>query len=150
MGTDKQTWAEWATRRPIGAGYLFLGETYLPLAVTMWHQLHCLNHIRTLISAGDDGSDHTLHCFRYLRQGILCNADPTLEPWTRPSFDVEGREIFPGDGVTHTCKNFQHIYDWTMQRNVRNIEKCNRRRYYGHWPRGNACNAWHDVVYTYL
>jgi hypothetical protein len=119
MDNDHQTWAEWDNLRPVGAGYLFLGQTYLPIDVSMWHQVHCLNHIRTLISIGDDGSDHTLHCFHYLRQGILCNADSTLEPRRRPSFEDEGNEVFPGDGITHTCKDFQYIYDWTMEQNER-------------------------------
>ncbi|KAF5352095.1 hypothetical protein D9758_009381 [Tetrapyrgos nigripes] len=115
MGKDPKTWAEWSTLRPVEAGYLFLGQTYLPIGLSMWHQYHCLDHIRALIALGDDGSDHTEHCFHYIRASILCGADSTLEPRSRRSFDVEGNEIFPGDGVTHTCRDFQQIYDWTME-----------------------------------
>ncbi|KAF5364810.1 hypothetical protein D9758_009350 [Tetrapyrgos nigripes] len=115
LGNDPVTWAEWSTMRPREAGYVYLGQTHLPIDVSMWHQVHCLSHIRSLISKGDDGSEHTEHCFHYLRQGILCNADPTLEPRSRQSFDLNGKEIFPGDEVTHTCKDFQYIYEWTMK-----------------------------------
>jgi hypothetical protein len=115
MTINKQNWAEWSTRRPVEAGFVFLGETYLPFDVAMWHQVHCLNHIRSIILHRDDGSDHTVHCFHYLRQGILCNADSTLEPWPKESFDVDGKEIFPGNRVTHTCKDFEYIYEWTTK-----------------------------------
>jgi hypothetical protein len=115
MGKDLRTWAEWSAMRPVETGFLFLGQTYLPIGVSMWHQYHCLDHIRNIITSGDDGSDHTEHCFHYIRQSILCHADSTLEPRSRRSFDVEGNEIFPGDGIVHTCRDFQSIYEWSME-----------------------------------
>jgi hypothetical protein len=78
--------------------------------VTMWHQLHCLNHIRAIFISGDDGSQYTDHCFHYLRLGILCAADTTLE---KVDVKLEERKRPPGEGVTHTCRDWKAVYDWT-------------------------------------
>ncbi|KAK7434197.1 hypothetical protein VKT23_020327 [Stygiomarasmius scandens] len=117
FGMDKsaRTWGEWSTMRPREAGYVYLGKTHLPIDLNLWHSVHCLSHIRSLISSGDDASDHSLHCVHYLRQGILCAADSTLEERPSKSFDADGNEIFPGDGATHTCRDFEYIYQWNMK-----------------------------------
>ena len=106
-----QAWAEWNAIRPPAGGYVYLGQVYLPLSVSMWHELHCLNHIRTIIVAGDDGSDHTEHCFHYIRQHILCAADTTLEPRTQG-----GKGVIPGEGVAHTCRDWKQVESWTEER----------------------------------
>jgi len=117
FGMDKSAriWAEWSTMRPREAGYVYLGKTHLPIDLNLWHSVHCLSHIRSLISTGDDGSNHSSHCIHYLRQGILCAADSTLEERPSKSFDADGNEIFPGDGATHTCRDFEYIYQWNMK-----------------------------------
>ncbi|CBY00131.1 hypothetical protein LEMA_P077200.1 [Plenodomus lingam JN3] len=51
-------WAEWNAMRPLGKGYVFLGEEHFALGVSMWHQMHCLNHVRTVLINGDDGGRH--------------------------------------------------------------------------------------------
>lgn len=85
----------------------------------MWHQIHCLNHIRALFVNGDDGSEHTEHCFHYLRQGILCKADTTLEEvdvnfgFSSGEGLVGQKRPLPGQGVTHVCKDWKAVYDWT-------------------------------------
>lgn len=69
--------------------------------ISMQHQLHCLTATRTqlltiefAIKHGttdtrkaplDHGMLHIGHCLEYLRQGILCAADLTLEPLTEAS-----------------------------------------------------------------
>ncbi|THH18313.1 hypothetical protein EW146_g2632 [Bondarzewia mesenterica] len=106
-----QAWAEWNAIRPPDGGYVYLGEAHFPLSVTMWHQLHCLNHLRTIFVNGDDGSEHTEHCFHYLRQGILCQADTTLEPRTSA---LPG--VVPGQNVTHTCKDWSQVHAWATER----------------------------------
>ncbi|KAL0955796.1 hypothetical protein HGRIS_002006 [Hohenbuehelia grisea] len=104
-----QAWAEWNHLRPEGKGFAFLGDAYFPYDVTMWHQLHCLNHIRTVINNGDDGSDHTEHCFHYLRQGILCAADTTLEPGGTRFRTATGEIRAPMLNVTHTCRDWRQV-----------------------------------------
>ena len=115
-----QAWAEWASLRPPGAGYVYLGQSYFSFGVSMWHQLHCLDHLRTVLVLGDDGSDHTEHCFHYLRQGILCAADTTLEPGG-PSMRVPGGglgQIATGVNVTHTCRDWRQVYDWMAEQHA--------------------------------
>ncbi|KAG9258583.1 uncharacterized protein F5Z01DRAFT_203104 [Emericellopsis atlantica] len=105
-------WAEWNAIRPPGKGFTFLGEEHLAFGVSMWHQMHCLNHIRSTLLYGDDGSDHTAHCFHYLRQGILCAADTTLEPGGVIMEAKNGDKVATGVGVLHTCRDWRQVYDW--------------------------------------
>ncbi|KAF1731323.1 hypothetical protein CRV24_009403 [Beauveria bassiana] len=104
--------AEWNAIRPPGKGFAFLGEERLAFDVSMWHQLHCLNHIRAVLVNGDDGSDHTGHCFHYLRQGILCAADTTLESGGTSMTLANGDKVAPGVGTVHTCRDWRQVYDW--------------------------------------
>jgi len=110
--TGTQAWAEWNAIRPEGKGFAFLGDAYFPYDVSMWHQIHCLNHIRTVLINGDDGSDHTEHCFHYLRQGILCAADTTLEPGGTGMVLPNGDKVAPTAPVTHTCRDWKQVYDY--------------------------------------
>lgn len=104
--------AEWNAIRPPGKGFVFLGEDYFPFSVSMWHQLHCLNHIRAMFVNGDDGSDHTAHCFHYIRQGILCAADTTIEPGGLITDPETGNKVAGGAGTVHTCRDWKQVYDW--------------------------------------
>lgn len=103
--------AEWNAIRPPGKGFVFLGQEHFAFGVSMWHQLHCLSHIRAVLVNGDDGSDHTEHCFHYLRQGILCAADTTLEHGTSMKL-ANGDKVATGYGTVHTCRDWQQVYDW--------------------------------------
>ncbi|KAF4124344.1 protein of unknown function (DUF3328) [Geosmithia morbida] len=104
--------AEWNAIRPPGKGFVFLGEERLAFGVSMWHQMHCLNHIRAVLVKGDDGSDHTAHCFHYLRQGILCAADTTLEPGGTSTKLPNGDKVAAAAGTVHTCRDWKQVYDW--------------------------------------
>jgi hypothetical protein len=103
--------AEWNSIRPPGMGFVFLGEEYFAFGVSMWHQLHCLSHIRAVLINGDDESDHTEHCFHYLRQGILCASDTTLEHGTSMKL-ANGDKVATGYGTVHTCRDWRQVYDW--------------------------------------
>ncbi|ETW74628.1 hypothetical protein HETIRDRAFT_144814 [Heterobasidion irregulare TC 32-1] len=105
-----QAWAEWNAIRPPAGGYVFIGQAHLPWSVSMWHQLHCLNHVRSIIAVGDDGSEHTEHCFHYIRQHILCAADTTLEPREE---EAGSKGVIPGEGVAHTCRDWTQVDSWT-------------------------------------
>ncbi|PYI02569.1 hypothetical protein BO78DRAFT_324687 [Aspergillus sclerotiicarbonarius CBS 121057] len=104
--------AEWNAIRPPGNGFVFLGEEHYAFGVSMWHQMHCLNHIRAVLVNGDDGSDHTEHCFHYLRQGILCAADTTLEAGGTSMKLPNGDQVATGVGTVHTCRDWRQVYDW--------------------------------------
>ncbi|KAF1940696.1 hypothetical protein EJ02DRAFT_349380 [Clathrospora elynae] len=105
-------WAEWNAIRPPGKGFVFLGEEHFVFGVSMWHQMHCLNHIRAVLVNGDDGSDHTAHCFHYLRQGILCAADTTLESGGTGMKLANGDKVATGVGTVHTCRDWRQVHDW--------------------------------------
>ncbi|USW52124.1 Putative mycotoxin biosynthesis protein UstYa [Septoria linicola] len=103
--------------------------------ISAFHQLHCLTKIREHVSllryaaSGGDGSDdsvdrawekvlkpqenHMGHCFDYLRQGIMCAGDMTLE-W--PKQGSEG--IVDGWGVQHECKSWDAILSYVDQHGV--------------------------------
>lgn len=86
-------------------------------AVSMYHQLHCLNGFRRLTVAAKNGTmtqhnvDHAVHCLSYLRQLLLCQADTALEP-ARLATTVSGgkTQAVYGEGTTHQCR------DWTQVR----------------------------------
>ena len=94
------------------------GEVY---DISVFHQLHCLRHVRTFLFTLKAGMDynstaetydrmlrhqeeHVYHCFDYIRQALMCNADLTVE-W--PRTEVDGSRVaVDGWGVAHQCKNW--------------------------------------------
>lgn len=54
--------------------------------------------------------EHFAHCFDYLRQGVMCAGDVSLEPVE----ENEELDVRSGDGwgVTHQCRNYQRILDF--------------------------------------
>ncbi|KAK5736621.1 hypothetical protein LTR17_007278 [Elasticomyces elasticus] len=97
--------------------------------VSLFHQLHCVMHIRhhlwSLEQAATDnnatalhdlakGNDHINHCFDFVRQALMCNADLTLE-WPR-SIQDEGKTGFvDGNNIPHQCKDWTEIYKWASR-----------------------------------
>lgn len=104
--------AEWNEIRPPGKGFVFLGDEYYAFGVSMWHQMHCLNHIRAVLVNEDGGSDQTAHCFHYLRQAILCAADTTLEQGGTIVEFPNGEKVAATNGTVHTCRDWRQVYDW--------------------------------------
>lgn len=51
---------------------------------------------------------HSVHCFDYIRQAILCNADTSLE----------GDTGHPGWGGVHQCKDIDKLREWANQRDL--------------------------------
>jgi hypothetical protein len=89
-------------------------------AVSMYHQLHCLNSMRydllmsrTAREADTKELAHAHHCYNYIRQGLLCKADITLEPTKKIMFD-NGQigAAASGSGVTHICRNWVQIREY--------------------------------------
>ncbi|QDS70998.1 hypothetical protein FKW77_007739 [Venturia effusa] len=54
---------------------------------------------------------HYLHCFDYLVQTILCNADATVEPAHETE---DGRRAVDGYDVQHQCKNADAVWATVM------------------------------------
>jgi len=66
---------------------------------------------------GQDESEkgyHIAHCFDYLRQGIICAGDATLEGNNSMKYpDVE----IPW-GTVHRCANWDALRDWADERTI--------------------------------
>ena len=100
-----------------GLGYFKDGrlapQTSIP---TVFHQLHCLYIIRRAYY--DDSSDlqefdfgkdrdvHVAHCFDYIKQGLTCTIDTTVEP------AVEKEGEFLGFGFDRQCQDFEALKDY--------------------------------------
>lgn len=52
-------------------------------------------------------STHMQHCFDYIRQALICAADPTLEERDDNIGGVRGW------GTVHQCRNFEYLKEWT-------------------------------------
>jgi hypothetical protein len=65
---------------------------------------------------------HIDHCFRYLRQSIVCCGDTALEGQntkvTRPDTD--------GTGATHLCKDIEQVKVWAEQRRLGDMHSIER------------------------
>ena len=53
-----------------------------------------------------EASRHTMHCFAYLRQSIMCAADTALEPYKAEHNGVDGY------GSPHQCRDYNAVYEW--------------------------------------
>ncbi|KAJ7454050.1 hypothetical protein B0H11DRAFT_1740818 [Mycena galericulata] len=123
---------------PHSGGFIFHPLTETFYAVSLYHQLHCLNSLRKNIAKGPQLTltpgliAHANHCLDYLREALLCHADTTLEPVQNVYVDEgisEGNhprghidQVAMGWGVDHRC------YDWTF---VREYLEHN----YSKWPK---------------
>ena len=115
---------DWDSLFPDGHGFVYLprdgdlpNEGYY--AITMYHQLHCLNGFRHLVinamanNVTELNIAHAKHCLSYLRQGLLCQADTALEP-AEFARTVNGgtTQAVHGDGTTHLCRDWSQVRKW--------------------------------------
>lgn len=110
-----------------GLGYINNTELAPDFSViSVFHQLHCLYTIRRAYYAeqsndkgledfdfGRERSKHAGHCFEYLRQGLMCAADSSIEPGHAEKADGEG---FLGWDVPRTCRNYDQLKQWAEER----------------------------------
>ncbi|OIW30903.1 hypothetical protein CONLIGDRAFT_679656 [Coniochaeta ligniaria NRRL 30616] len=107
--------------------------------ISLYHQLHCLAAIKAKMSRlqawykgendkeyltfaiGDQqvADNHIYHCFDYIRQAIMCNADTTLEK----ARVVDGRIVrgVDGWGVAHECRDYDSIFAFAEARRSGNV-----------------------------
>ena len=100
-------------------------------SISFYHQLHCLAMIRhayyhplnahmhshdsrSPLGLGSPASEtaqrtaHLDHCFDYIRQGITCAADMTVE-WAKEEVDGSRRQV-DGWGIPHReCRNMEKV-----------------------------------------
>ncbi|KAF5364784.1 hypothetical protein D9758_009352 [Tetrapyrgos nigripes] len=114
--------AEWNALHPEGQGSVYLGdsthvngELQAPYHISMFHQLQCLNHLRSTFIWGNDEPDRTEHCTMYLLQGIMCFSDTTLEEGGVGAKKADGSVIAPANNNTHTCRDWSQVYDFAAE-----------------------------------
>ncbi|CDO72010.1 hypothetical protein BN946_scf184943.g45 [Trametes cinnabarina] len=95
---------EWLSVYPPGGGFLRLGEEGRPFGLALFHQMHCLMRIRRAMETRTS-SDHVHHCFNYLRQTIMCEANPTVEP----VIPILGRRSVNAE-IPRVCKDWTQVY----------------------------------------
>ncbi|KAI0098117.1 hypothetical protein F4776DRAFT_532174 [Hypoxylon sp. NC0597] len=132
--SEKLDW--WDSLLTPNGGFLMVEEQSHEInqyGVSMFHQLHCLSMIRSVLLSSEMHMDHVqaesrdtaesakdhghfLHCFDYIVQAILCTADDALER--------SGKVLVPGgeavDGIngmgqTHQCRNATLLYNYVLQ-----------------------------------
>ncbi|KAI9439477.1 hypothetical protein BJY52DRAFT_525241 [Lactarius psammicola] len=99
---------EWRALVPAN-GTIYLGPERHPFTISMFHQLRCLDIIRTELlstrglNTPPPPSGLSRHCFNYLRQMALCRADTTLVQVLNP----DDPHPFPDVAV---CNDWEHVY----------------------------------------
>lgn len=119
-GLDAQE--EWASSASDGFGYIRLGTESRAFAVDVFHQLHCLRHMRKAL-AGDHSvytEQHMQHCLNFIRQMTMCNPNLTLEPADVLSRAIDVERV----RATHVCRDWRVVYEkmtenWTSWRKQR-------------------------------
>ncbi|KAI0521164.1 hypothetical protein F5B22DRAFT_644412 [Xylaria bambusicola] len=117
----------WETLIPKGRGFVQVNISGRQgrYCVSAFHQLHCLDMLRHGYYAATNlgrrkhdytsadtlrrslHDDHVQHCFDYLRQALMCSADPTLELRNASIGGVTGW------GSMHQCRDFGALQLWT-------------------------------------
>ncbi|XXH05724.1 hypothetical protein Hte_012160 [Hypoxylon texense] len=110
-----------------------------PIVFTIFHDLHCLDAIRiTLGYLRDDkwnstynpyslpwpeefeeglySEDHAYHCLNGIRQSLQCHSDVTPQVF---QYVPERDMIRSNFNVLHTCRNFDAIRQWALERQLK-------------------------------
>ena len=124
---------DWASSVHIGNGFLFpheevqVGSIISVYGVSVFHQLHCINKLQKLYNRATQGEledsahdMHAFHCFNYLRQGILCAADATLEQEflkieSLDSLIALSNQSLKGVGDEHRCRDALPLWEATKK-----------------------------------
>jgi hypothetical protein len=86
---------------------LIVSDESFIAGVAMFHQMHCLQIVRSAIVQG--GADHhTGHCLNLLRQTVLCASDTTLDALNQGN-------ATDGLGSVHVCRDWQKVYDFVEE-----------------------------------
>ncbi|KAL5313614.1 hypothetical protein ACEPPN_018035 [Leptodophora sp. 'Broadleaf-Isolate-01'] len=80
---------------------------------TVFHDLHCLYHAHYEHRPDAIEFPHIDHCLDALRQSIMCTGDMTLSPI---KWDYKGGRIVPDFQVDHTCRDFDTLREWSVNR----------------------------------
>ncbi|KAF4624580.1 hypothetical protein G7Y89_g13590 [Cudoniella acicularis] len=123
-----ETNTAWQSLFPMGRGFVKAhgrekGMVDAQYSIAAFHQYHCLYQMRGLFSVvhlssrplTNDELDHVYHCFEYLRQVIVCHADPTMDVFL-PLVERPGVIETLGWGNTHVCRDWDALSEWANDR----------------------------------
>ncbi|EJD46606.1 hypothetical protein AURDEDRAFT_184309 [Auricularia subglabra TFB-10046 SS5] len=96
---------QWRSTAAAAYGYSRHGPENRLFMLTMFHELHCLRAFNFAFGLGAS-AHHISHCLNYLRAGILCGADLTLEAGDFAERDFSRDRI----GSAHTCRDWGAVY----------------------------------------
>ncbi|KAG0645189.1 Oxidase ustYa [Hyphodiscus hymeniophilus] len=87
-------------------------------AIISFGKIYIPNMIRQQIWSGVAGenvtmSDHIEHCIDSIRQTLMCASDITPMPF---AWYTEWQVNFPVFDTLHTCRDFDAIRDWALER----------------------------------
>ncbi|KAM3555202.1 hypothetical protein ARSEF4850_006106 [Beauveria asiatica] len=113
----------WESIVPVGQGTVqFPRRSHNLYTLSVVHQLHCLWSIHGNYYGkvnGDPDTDtsaaHMRHCFDYLRQGLMCASDTSLEPVDPKLGGVTGW------GSERLCRDYQQVVAWAEDHRVSNL-----------------------------
>ncbi|KAK7696234.1 hypothetical protein QCA50_000887 [Cerrena zonata] len=98
-------------------------ENYVA-ALSVFHQLHCLNILRKALRpdyyrnsvtgylAGISPEmlpDHLSHCVDNIRQSLMCSSDISVIVW---QWDDAAQVASPRMDTVHSCRNFDKVVEW--------------------------------------
>lgn len=101
---------EWYSSFPSTLGFVRLGPKHRLYGISMFHQLHCLQHFTTAIVTRPTTKlewDHISHCMNYMRQMVLCASNTRLEPLKE---SPEGLKV-DGLGLEHRCRDWTRLWE---------------------------------------
>ncbi|KAK7688203.1 hypothetical protein QCA50_008573 [Cerrena zonata] len=99
----------WSSITSSSYGYIRLGPEHRLFDTSMSHELHCLRVLNLALGESHiPETKHIQHCLNYIRQGILCDSDLTLEPGDFEERDLTVEKV----GATYVCR------DWSLWYNV--------------------------------
>ena len=121
---DDKAWADTIAPKH---GFVRLGSQGRAFAISLYHQLHCVNAIRFSYTVARDGLvtdpeilkrkvGHDNHCFQFLRQSILCKADNSFVPMqTHRNVSLAAM----GFGTTHRCRNWEQVKQFVVENDAK-------------------------------
>jgi len=108
--------ALWAAQYP-NNGILYLGTEDQPFTISMFHEIRCIDIIRSEILQAQKLNNTVLpgrlvlHCLNYIRQMVLCRADMNADAvYQLPVGLLSGTSI---------CNDWTKVYDATQKNHER-------------------------------
>lgn len=113
--------AQWAALVPPDGGVIRIPGIDVPFTISMFHQLRCLDNIRTALVQNQTFPEPvTAHCMNYIRQMTLCRADLYLEN-VRESKALHASVVdITGE---RTCKDWTKVYAAVQENHRMNLHR---------------------------